>query len=730
VNTINNNIESRKLPIGAKTTNIHEAQLAELKTSVELIENHDEDHAFFQHLETFGITLNKSQLYACRHVKGPLLTLAGAGTGKTTVLVSRTAYLLYKGVDPKNILLMTFTRKASEEMRARIKALSGQTAASQMTAGTFHSVFLKLLRHRGYNQEIISEKSKQISMKILLKELKLHENYKPESLLATLSLYKNHLMNIEELQAKTDTEKEIKKALIRYEAWKKQTNKIDFDDILLETYYLLKENSSLLASLQNRFHYIQVDEFQDTNPLQYELIKMISKPQNNLMVVGDEKQCIYSFNSADHSIILGFENDFPEVKAVQLDVNYRSTSAIVGLANELIKHNKSTKSGDLQATKPTSQYPEYFRPKSTLDEARLIVKDIKEKINKGLCSYKDIAILHRTAANSRSIFEEFVTQEIPFINHSSNEIFYETSIVKPVINYLRLSIDPSNVDALMTIVPSLYLNKEQTYRAITERDIFEPTQKCYEHLLYLPNLKPFQKNNLEKTVSFIDRLCRLKPLEAIKQIRESYDKYVEATDKSNSLHKELIKETLDELEESAKEYETVTEYLSFVDRIIAEHEQMLEQKQQQNVDAVSLMTIHKAKGLEFPIVYFIGASEDIIPHKTSLKADKLEDIFLLEKGINKKFEAIEEERRLAYVALTRCKNQLYISSPKSYRGVEVGISRFILDAYKEQKQTEVWNCTNINCNGWMKVSGDETFTSRPCPICKSDMKIEAKTLYQ
>jgi DNA helicase II / ATP-dependent DNA helicase PcrA len=705
--------------------------LTAIQATKENIKDNEEDLSFYQNLQANGIYLNQNQAKACKHIHGPLLTLAGAGTGKTTVLVARTAFLLYKGISPKNILLMTFTKKAATEMIERIMKLTTPAEAKQITSGTFHSVFLRLLRHQGFRQEIVSEKNKIIALKIILKQLSLHDSYKPESLLATLSLCKNRMQELEQLPEKDATQKQVKKILLTYEAWKKQNNKMDFDDILLETYHLLKNDPRLLKMMQQRFHYVLIDEFQDTNPLQYELIKMIAKPENNIMVVGDEKQCIYSFNSADHAIILGFENDFPNVEVITLEVNYRSPASVIGLGNELIKHNKSTKSGDLLATKTLEDKPQYLRPSTTTDEATAIVKQIKENVSSGKWRYSDITILHRTLANSRSIFEALVQEELPTVTYSNGEMFYETAIVKPLLDYLRLAISPTDEQALYAILPSLYLNKDIARRFIEEQQLFYPSNKPITHLLQMPNLKPFQTKKLKEIIAIIQKLNGKSPKAGIQQLRNAfYDKYLETTDKSNSLHKEMMIEALDELEEAAKAHATVSDFISYIDNIIIQHKKMVDQDRATSEDAISLMTIHKSKGLEFPVVFLIGMSEDILPHKTALHADKMDDIFQEGNPSKQKLLAVEEERRLAYVGITRCKRELYISSPVYYRGAKTAISRFLLEAYNMQQKQFVWDCTNSSCNGWMKIDNvSNESKERKCPFCQSTMVKSEKAIH-
>lgn len=373
-----------KTPLGVGSRTIPYADIATTKTSKDLISNTDNDVSFFRSLEKQGIYLNESQIQAVRHFKGPLLALAGAGSGKTSVLVCRTGYLItVRNVDPKNILLVTFSKKAAEEMRDRIAHLPGlnESIAATIQARTFHSFFLQIIRKHGVTQDILSETRYQhIVLKRILREMGLQDAYQPETLLSLLSSYKMQMVNVDNLPETTDEEKELKRIFTEYEKWKFANDKIDFDDVLLIAYNMLRQKPSLLTALHKRFLYVMVDEFQDTNMVQYELIKMIVEPHCNLMIVGDDDQTIYSFNGARNEFILNFDKVFPDAKTITLDINYRSASSIVGLGNEVIRHNKRRKKKTLKATRQSQTQPQYIRPKNTDDEAEIITKYILRQV--------------------------------------------------------------------------------------------------------------------------------------------------------------------------------------------------------------------------------------------------------------------------------------------------------------------------------------------------------------
>ena len=743
------------VPFGAEGRTIPTADMATTKTSKDLVSDSESDAFFFRSLEKQGIYLNEPQIQAVRHFKGPLLTLAGAGSGKTSVLVCRTGYLIaVRNVDPKNILLVTFSNKAAEEMRERIARLPGlnNKMASAIQARTFHSFFLQLIRKHGVTQDILGETRHQHTLlKRILREMGLQDDYQPESLLSLLSSYKMQMVDVDSLPESSDEEKELKQIFTEYEKWKADHDKIDFDDVLLIAYKLLKRKPSLLAALQKRFLYVMVDEFQDTNMVQYELIKMIVKPHRNLMIVGDDDQTIYSFNGARNEFILNFDKVFPGAKTITLDINYRSTSSIVGLGNEVIKHNARRKKKTLKATRQSNATPQYLRPKNTDDEAETIANYIIRQVKQGKRKYRDFAILYRSASNSRAIIEQFILEDVPFVDYGSEESFYDHWIVKPLIDHLRLALDRRDFEAMEGILPTLYINREKGMRFILDQELLQKKKWPLIHLKSYPNFKDFQKENLVERIKLIKSLKSLRPLDAIQQMRrEFYDQYLETNKRSKLTHyKEILRETLDELEASAKRFSTIEEFVDFIDEVARKRKSLDHRQNNADDDKVSLMTIHKSKGLEFPVVILIGASEGSMPHSSVFEAGRINDIFVTQKGRNKITAALEEERRLVYVAITRAKDELIVSSPAYYRGKKKAVSRFILAAFPKQTtikagiqlqhsstvsktslvnstQTETvyaWICTSETCNAWQRIKTFEEaeLPSKSCPLCNAPM---------
>ncbi|EJL45873.1 DNA/RNA helicase, superfamily I [Brevibacillus sp. CF112] len=748
-------------PLGADFQKVPHAIITEPKTSKDLVSNQERDAFYFRSLEKQGIFLNESQIQAIRHFQGPLLTLAGAGTGKTSVLVCRTGYLIsVRNVDPRNILLVTFSKKAANEMKERIAQLPGidKSITENIQARTFHSFFLAILRKHGVLQEILGETRHQhIVMKKILREMGLQDTYQPETLFSLLSSYKMQMVSVDQLQEKTEEEKELKQIFSRYEEWKDKNNKIDFDDVLLRAYQLLQQKPSLLHSLQKRFLYVSVDEFQDTNMVQYELIKMIVKPHQNLMIVGDDDQTIYSFNGARNDFILDFDKLFPNAKTITLDINYRSISSIVGLGNEIIQHNIKRKKKTLKATKKDGITPRYMSPKNSDDEAEKIVSHILREVESGKRRFRDIAILYRSSNNNRAILEQLIQHDIPFIDYGGDESFYDHWLVKAVLDHLRLAINRRDFEAIEGVLPTLYINREQGLQYILDQDSVQKKKWPLIHLLSLQEIKDFQKEKIMERLKCIKSLESMTPLDAIQHIRrEFYDQFLE-TNKRHKLthHKEIIRETLDELESSAKRFNTIGEFLSFITMVTEKRQEMKQLKKDKQANAIQLMTIHKSKGLEFPVVFLISASEGNMPHSSAIDAERMEDLYVDLKDILKVSSALEEERRLAYVAVTRAQEELFISSPMYYRGKKTEVSRFIMSAYpryeankskaesrksmsegsvspKYAKQETVyaWLCTGGSCNVWQRILSYEEaeLKSRECPVCKAPMEKGSKAI--
>ncbi|MEK4234452.1 UvrD-helicase domain-containing protein [Paenibacillus sp. FSL H7-0714] len=757
-----NKLLFHNIPLGATGERIPQAAVASAQTSKELVKREEGDSAYFRRLEEGGILLNRPQIAAVRHHKGPLLTLAGAGSGKTSVLICRTGYLLsVRGVSPSQLLLLTFSSKAAAEMRERIALLPGVSTAdvARLQARTFHSFFLFFLRRQGLQQEIFSETRRQhILLKQIMRELGLPKDaYPPETVLSLLSSCKMNMGTVEDLPEGTTAEKEMKSILEIYEQWKQDNFKIDFDDVLLIAYRMLKERPELLQELQMRYLYVMVDEFQDTNALQYELVKMVAHPQHNLMVVGDDDQTIYSFNGARSEFILEFEKLYPGARVITLDINYRSGPAIVGLGNGIIKHNTRRRSKTLQAAKGSGSQPRYMRPQTADEEAEQMIEHILNEVSSGKREYSDFAMLYRASSSNRAVLELLLLRDIPYIDYGEGQLLYEHWLISPVVDHLRLSVNRRNFAAMENILPTLYMNREKGMNHIRQMEARQPKQGPLIHLLSMPGMEDFKGTKLRDRLDLIRNIRELTPIQAIRQIRtQFYDYFIEANERHQAtLHRETLKEMLDELESSAARFDSIPAFLDFIDNVTERNEHNRQPGTKEQGNRIALMTIHKSKGLEFPVVFLIGASEGILPHSSALEGDRLKDRKLAAGSSGaSSLAALEEERRLAYVAVTRAREELFISSPAQHRGKKAEVSRFMLSAFRSAVSSTaattvsrtvttrslptsratttktkthvvpVWNCTGNSCPGWtrMKAGGAEDhLTSKPCPLCSSPM---------
>ncbi|WP_226086119.1 ATP-dependent helicase [Mesobacillus sp. S13] len=656
------------------------AKIARNVTSQRIVTPRDPDAYYFRSLEKIGIYLNEKQIEAVRTTDGPVLTLAGAGSGKTAVLTARAGYLmLVKNVKPQQILIVTFTKKAATEMAERISKIPGITSEmmGNLLVGTFHSIFLRLLRSVGYTHKIINnEKHRQFIIKKILKDMNINDE--PEILLAKFNYMANHLILPKTVKANALVDQEVQEAFQRFMDYKEENNLMDFDDILFHTYQLLEKQPPILKNLQRRFTYIEIDEYQDTSVLQHVIMKKLALPQNNLFVVGDDSQSIYQFRAATNDIILGFPQEYSACRKIVLDINYRSNPYIVGLGNEIIKHNKKRFEKNLYAVNETGKEPVYSTYETVEDEARHIIHSLKRSDRE----WRDHAILFRTHAVSREITDRLVLEEIPFVTYGKDELFYDNPIVKPILDYLRLSCDPGHWPAFRGILPSLYLSADRVIDYIGMNQ--KPGDLLLEKITDLPWISSNHREILTEKVAFIKQLREQQPVAAIQEIRNGKGQYtrylLDRTTPASTLYEEIVEETLDELENSARNFSSVKEYLQFIDQVMTYHEQMEKLRKQKNPNVVKLMTIHGSKGLEFPVVYLIGASESILPHQSSLH--ETDDRISILSGEDKINEAIEEERRLMYVAVTRAKEELHISSLQTYRNKTIGISRFILEVFE------------------------------------------------
>ena len=594
-------------------------------------------------------SLNEKQKEAVFETDGPILILAGAGSGKTKVLTTKVAYLINeKEVEPYNVLAITFTNKAAKEMKERIYKILGPKAY-QIQISTFHSLGVLILRENyeelGFDKNITildSEDSLTIIKKIL-KNMNLDSKiYNPRTIRNKISSAKNELITSKDYArfAGNEYEKIVTEVFERYETKTKNTNSVDFDDLLLLPIKLFKKCPLILKQYQERFKYILVDEYQDTNEAQYTLIKMLSAKYKNLCVVGDIDQSIYGFRGANYRNILNFEKDYKNAKTILLEENYRSTGNILNVANDIIKNNKKRKEKNLWTKNEAGVKIKYHRAYDEKDEAHYVGSKIKKLISKGI-SKKEIAVLYRTNAQSRNMEEELLEENIPY-KVVGSFYFYNRKEIKDLISYLKLIYNHHDDVSLMRII-------NVPKRQIGPKTIANIASKAAEYGCSL-----YEAISDGKELSF-----KLLIEDLTRQSEDlSLTELVDLISDKTGMKAELEKEKTIEAEvrlENLEEFKSITKNFEENNGIVSLEEFLLEislvsdvEEHKNNDDVVTLMTVHAAKGLEFEHVFIIGLEEGLFPHFNSV--DNPEDL--------------EEERRLCYVAVTRAKKELTLVNAK------------------------------------------------------------------
>lgn len=613
--------------------------------------------------------LNENQLKAVNHLDGPCMVLAGPGSGKTRVITYRIANMVVnKNIKPTSILAISFTKASSIEMKNRALSLSNDFRMNKVTYGTFHSVFFRILRYfENYNIEsILDEKTKRIGLKNILKGLNIENADDDETIgqvINEISYVKNELMDKIDFKSEVLTNDEFIKVYNFYEEYKQQMNKIDFDDMLIKTYELLKNNKAALDRVRSVYRYILVDEFQDINKVQFEALKLIANPSNNIFVVGDEDQSIYGFRGSRPDFLLEFEEYFSNTKKVLLDINYRSKGEIIDIANRLIEKNTNRYEKVIKCGQGNGAKVNYISPEDSEEEAVYIAKDIKNKIQEDYTEYTDFAVIYRTNIQSRALVDVFMDMRIPFVVKDSIVTIYDHWAAQDILAYLRIGVNPnSNKDWIRIInKPFRYISKDNLNLIKDEPDFINSLiNKCDLHPKQVKTI-----NDLDIDISYVKGL---NPKNAISYIRTTldYDRYILDYCANRKIKTNGLIEILNELESSATNFKTIQEYLDHIERVKSE---IVDNKNNKETDGVIFTTMHSAKGLEFKNVYIIGANEGTIPHEKSYEIDDEE----------KKNDQIEEERRLMYVAITRAEENICISSPINKYGKRVSKSRFVED---------------------------------------------------
>ncbi len=622
-------------------------------------------------------SLNDRQKEAVVNTDGPMLILAGAGSGKTKVLTTKVAYLIEeKNIDPNNILAITFTNKAAKEMKERIFKLEGNSAF-YIQISTFHSFGLKILKENcellGYekNFTILDSDDSLSIIKKIMKELNIDANkYNPKAIKNVISNNKNEIIDPEKysLYVNTDFDEIALEVYRKYEKSLKINNAVDFDDLLILPLKLFNNNPGVLQKYQEKYKYVFIDEYQDTNEPQYILSKMISAKYKNITVVGDADQAIFTWRGANYKNILNFEKDYKDAKVVLLEENYRSTKTILNAANNVIKNNKVRKEKNLWTQNEEGSKITYYKAFDEKDESNYVVNEIKKLIEKGV-NPKDICVLYRANAQSRTVEEAFLTSNISY-NIVGSYAFYNRKEIKDLIAYLKLIYNNKDDVSLLRVInyPKRGIGNKAIENLAIKSNVLD--KSLYEVI------------DSGKELEFKNMIEEIKKEESHLTLTELIDVVLDKSGMKKSLEDEKSIEADIRLE-NLEEFKSIAKAMEINEGIVSLEELLdklalvsdVSEQKNDNEDKVTLMTMHAVKGLEYDYVFVVGVEEGLFPHSNSLESN----------------DELEEERRLCYVAITRAKKKLYLINARSrilYGKVSSNVpSRFINEISDEYIET-------------------------------------------
>ena len=606
------------------------------------------------------MSLNHAQTEAVAHNKGPCMVLAGPGSGKTLTIAKRIEYLIMKHkVRPEEILVITFTKYAAWEMKNRTRSICGPSSYA-VTFGTFHGIYYGILKwaYRLNQSNLLSDEEKYRILREILPgidwdqepETDEEKDYLQE-LAIEIGNVKNNCMDIEEYEPVKYTTEKFRKLYRTYEETKKKYRKIDFEDMLIQCRDLFMKRPDILKKWQEKFQYILVDEFQDVNQAQYDVVRMLAAPQDNLFVVGDDDQSVYGFRGAKPGIMMEFMKDYPKARQILLDVNYRSSGYIVKGALRVIENNKIRFEKKIEAFRKPDETVHVQEVKDPVQEAEYVLERIREYREKGV-SYTEMAILYRTNVDARAMSELMTEYQIPFVMKEHLNNIYEHFIALDMISYLRLSQGEYDRKYFLQIAnrPNRYLTRES----------MKTGNVSYESLRRYYRDKDWMVDRIDQLEWDMKMICDKTPYAAIQYIRKrmGYDEFLKEYAAYRKIPSEDLFAVLEEIWQNSKGYGTIKEWFEHIES----YGKMLKEQNKKNgeKEGVNLMTMHAAKGLEFDTVFVIEANEGSCPYKKAT-AD----------------EEIEEERRLFYVAMTRAKRKLVISYVKEKNGKDLLPSRFV-----------------------------------------------------
>lgn len=607
---------------------------------------------------------NEAQTKAICHKNGPAMVLAGPGSGKTLVITRRVEYLIKKyGVRPEQILVITFTKAAAKEMRERFARITKEDRFP-VTFGTFHGIYYGILKwaYRMNASNIFSEEEKMMLLREVIARMELEIEDEKEFLqgiASEIGQIKNNRLSLEEYESSNCSDQMFCQIYEEYERRRKLLKKIDFDDMLVLCYELFQKRPDILQMWQKKFQYILIDEFQDINQVQYDVIRMLALPENNLFIVGDDDQSIYRFRGARPEIMLGFSKDYPNAKSIILDVNYRSTKAVVSAARRVIERNKNRYQKEIITVNEQGDNVHIQEVRHPVEESHYVREQIAKAVAAGT-EPSQIAVLYRTNTEPRALVETFMEYHIPFQMKEHLPNLYEHFIGRDFQAYMRMALGGRDRGDFLMIMnrPNRYIGRDSVDRGEIS---FENLRKYYME-------KDWMVDRIDQLEVDLKVISRMTPYAAIQYIRKSvgYDLFLNEYAIKRKMKLEDLQELIREMEERAKEFKTIEEWFAHIEKY-TEELRLQAVTRTENRNAVSLMTFHAAKGLEYDTVFIIGANEDVTPYK---KAELPEEM--------------EEERRMFYVAMTRAKKHLTISYVREKNGKAMEQSRFLGELFQNR----------------------------------------------
>ena len=607
---------------------------------------------------------NEAQTKAICHKNGPAMVLAGPGSGKTLVITRRVEYLIKKyGVRPEQILVITFTKAAAKEMRERFARIT-KDDRFPVTFGTFHGIYYGILKwaYRMNASNIFSEEEKMMLLREVIAGMELEIEDEKEFLqgiASEIGQIKNNRLSLEEYESSNCSDQMFRQIYEEYERRRKLLKKIDFDDMLVLCYELFQKRPDILQMWQKKFQYILIDEFQDINQVQYDVIRMLALPENNLFIVGDDDQSIYRFRGARPEIMLGFSKDYPNAKSIILDVNYRSTKAVVSAARRVIERNKNRYQKEIITVNEQGDNVHIQEVRHPVEESHYVREQIAKAVAAGT-EPSQIAVLYRTNTEPRALVETFMEYHIPFQMKEHLPNLYEHFIGRDFQAYMRMALGGRDRGDFLMIMnrPNRYIGRDSVDRGEIS---FENLRKYYME-------KDWMVDRIDHLEVDLKVISRMTPYAAIQYIRKSvgYDLFLNEYAIKRKMKLEDLQELIREMEERAKEFKTIEEWFAHIEKY-TEELRLQAVTRTENRNAVSLMTFHAAKGLEYDTVFIIGANEDVTPYK---KAELPEEM--------------EEERRMFYVAMTRAKKHLTISYVREKNGKAMEQSRFLGELFQNR----------------------------------------------